>query len=375
MMKNTMNQSLPVCNTARKNRRAANYLKAMRFEHPEWVPCSLSLLPATWIQYRERLEELVLAHPRVFPGFRKGSIDFDFKNGFWLPTYELGRHVDCWGVVWENVQRGSDSIVVEEPLKDWADFAKWQQRLPDPVRDDWFGPRDWEGLRGHLDVARRNGDLAMACPLLHGPFFMQLYYLRGFENLLVDMATEEPQLQALIDRLLAYNVEVIRRCLDLKPELVILAEDLGMQTSLPVSPTMWRRWVKPGYEAMAGPCRDRGIPVYLHSDGNILDIIPDLIETGVRILNPQIRANGLKGLQEVARGRVCLDQDLDRQLFPFASPSQVEDHIAEVLEGLYLPEGGLMLKAECGPDVPLVNIEAICRSFERLCGLPEGDVR
>ena len=42
---------------------------------------------------------------------------------------------------------------------------------------------------------------------------------------------------------------------------------------------------------------------------------------------------------------------------------------------MYLPEGGLMRKAECGPDVPLGNIEAICRSFERLCRLPEADVR
>jgi hypothetical protein len=122
---------------------------------------------------------------------------------------------------------------------------------------------------------------------------------------------------------------------------------------------------------MCGPCRDRGIPVYLHSDGNILEIIPDLIEVGVRILNPQIRANGLQGLREVALGKVCLNQDLDRQLFPFATPGEIEDHIGEVFEGLYRPEGGLMLIAECGPDVPLENVEAICRSFEKLCRLPE----
>lgn len=358
---------------AGRNRRTVNYLKAVHFDSPEWVPCAVHFLPATWIQYREELENLVLSHPRIFPGFRKGQVDFDFKKGFWLPTYELGRHTDCWGVVWENIQRGFDSIVVEEPLKEWANFAHWKQHVPDPSRDDWFGPRDWQGVRRHLDEARGRGDLAWASPLMHGHFFMQLYYLRGFENLLVDMAMEDPLLQELIDCLLRYNVEVVRRQLELKPDIVGFGEDLGMQTALPVSPAMWRRWVKPGYEAMCGPCRDRGIPVYLHSDGHILDIIPDLIETGVRVLNPQIRANGLEGLVKVARGKVCLDQDLDRQLFPFATPAQIETHINEVFDGLYRPEGGLMFKAECGPDVPMANIDAICRTLETRCRLPEPD--
>jgi hypothetical protein len=79
----------------------------------------------------------------------------------------------------------------------------------------------------------------------------------------------------------------------------------------------------------------------------------------------------LKGLQDTAKGKVALLQDLDRQLFPFASPAQVEDHINEVYEGLYLPEGGLMLYAECEPDIPLENIEAICTTFEKVCNPPE----
>lgn len=354
-----------------KKRSTANFLKAVYFDHPEWVPCTVSFLPATWIKYREKLEEVVLSHPRVFPGFRKGQLDFDFKKGFWVETYELGRHTDCWGVVWENIRRGCDSIVVKEPLTDWQDFAAWKKRLPDPDKDDWFGPRNWENVRNWLESARRNGGLVWAGPLMHGHFFMQLYYLRGFENLMVDLATGEPRLQELIDCILKYNVAVIRRYMEFKPDIMGFGEDLGMQASLPISPGMWRRWIKPGYEAMCGPCRDRGIPVFLHSDGHILEIIPDLIETGVRILNPQFRANGLEGLVKVARGKVCIEQDLDRQMFPFATPSQIEDHITEVYEGLYLPEGGLMLKAECGPDVPLKIIDAICGVLEKVCRLPE----
>jgi uroporphyrinogen decarboxylase len=122
---------------------------------------------------------------------------------------------------------------------------------------------------------------------------------------------------------------------------------------------------------MFGPCRDAGIPVVFHSDGKILEIIPDLIEVGVRVLNPQCRANGLEGLARVARGKVALSQDLDRQLFPFATASEIQEHVGQVHEALVLPEGGLMLQAEISPDVPLANIDALCTALERVCRLPD----
>ena len=205
----------------------------------------------------------------------------------------------------------------------------------------------------------------------HGFFYMLLFYLRGFDNLMVDLGSDDPRLHRLIDIVVDYNVAVMRRNLEAGAEIMYMGEDLGIQDRLPMSPAMWRKFIKPGYEAMFGPCRDRGIPVYLHSDGHILEIIPDLIEVGVMMLNPQIRANGLEGLQRWAKGKVALNQDLDRQLFPFAPASQIEDHIVEVFEGLYLKEGGLMLLAECGPDVPLETMDTICRTFERICNLPE----
>jgi hypothetical protein len=168
----------------------------------------------------------------------------------------------------------------------------------------------------------------------------------------------------------AYNLPVIQQTMALGAEFMRFGEDLGTQHALPISPTMWRKFVKPSYERMFGPCRDAGIPVYMHTDGHVLEIIPDLIEVGVRVLNPQIRANGLQGLIDVAMGKVAIHIDLDRQLFPFATPSQIEDHIGEVFEGLFLPEGGLMIHAECEPDVSLEKIDAICTVLERVCRLP-----
>jgi hypothetical protein len=350
-----------------RNRQTVNLLKTIHFDSPEWTPCSVGLLPATWMKHRETLEDLVLAHPKVFPGVKKGATDFD---KVWSPLYELGRRVDCWGVTWENIERGMDSLDVGHPLEDWDAFETWKP--PDPMKHGQFGPApDWEAVGRGFEEAKARGDLAAAWPLPHGFMYMLLYYLRGFENLMIDLATDDPRLHRLIAVIQDYNTTLIGRCLDLGAEYLMLGEDLGMQKSLPMSPAMWRKFLKPCFEAMYGPCRDAGIPVYMHSDGHILEIIPDLIEVGVSVLNPQICANGLAGLQDVARGKVALNQDLDRQMFPFATPSEIADHVGEVFEGLYLKEGGLMLIAECGPDVPLENIDAICSAFEKLCNLPD----
>ncbi|HPP12893.1 MAG TPA: hypothetical protein PKW42_09195, partial [bacterium] len=64
--------------------------------------------------------------------------------------------------------------------------------------------------------------------------------------------------------------------------------------------------------------------------------------------------------------KVAVRLDLDRQLFPFATPTELREHIEEAVAQLFLPEGGLLLSAECGPDVPLNNIAAICEILKEL---------
>jgi hypothetical protein len=93
--------------------------------------------------------------------------------------------------------------------------------------------------------------------------------------------------------------------------------------------------------------------------------MPDLAETGVNMINPQYRANGLDNLVRVCKGKIPINLDLDRQYLPFATPSGIEDHIRECIEALYLPQGGLGINLELGPDVSLEVIEASIAALEK----------
>jgi hypothetical protein len=347
-----------------KTPRAANYAKAALFANPDWTPCSVSLMRATWAKYGDDLEGVVLAHPLLFPGYVPGERPYADDD----LMFAEGRKTDCWGTVWNNVAAGLSSHPVAFPLEDWSDFDEYEP--PDPMQVSEFGPRgDWDTLRERLDRAKAEGRIAEAGGLMHGFMYMRLFYLRRFENLMMDMALDHPRLPELIAMVEGFNAALIEKTLACGPEMMCFGDDLGLQDCLPMGPALWRKWIGPSYRRLFAPIREAGVAIRQHTDGHVLEIIPDLVEAGVTILNPQIGANGLDGLREVAWGTVCIDLDLDRQGFPFFTPAEIEEHIAGAHEALRRDDGGLMLHAECEPDVPLENIEAICSTLERVCDL------
>ena len=342
-----------------------NRLKAMRFERPDWIPGSVSCLPATWSRYGDALDDVLAEHPKLFPDHKRGA----YKDQKLDRHYQAGRWTDSWGVVWDNIEEGMASMPVESeaPLRDWAAFDSYEP--PDPLSvDDQGNSVDWEQRMQSRVQAKENGQFVTG-GLIHGFMFMRLYYLRGFNNLMMDIATQDPRLDKLVEMVLSHNTTLVDKWLECGIDMLSGGDDMGMQDTLPISPVDWRRYLGPCFESILGRCRDRGVLVYLHSDGHIIEIIPDLVKSGVRVINPQIRANTLEGLVRYAKGDVCICLDLDRQLFPFATPDEIKTHIREARDALYSPDGGLMLHAECAPDVPLENIRAICEALVEVgCG-------
>lgn len=310
-----------------------DFMKAATYNHPERIPISVGLLPATWAKYGKDLQELCLRHPDIFQNVQKT----DEIKYFTPPSYHAGKFTDAWGCVWENIKEGYESIVTGHPLPEREDILTFK------------APEEDAGLP-------------------HGFMFLRLMDLRGFEEIMVDFAEEPPELQMLIDIVRDYNIRQTHLHIQNNPndDVIYFGDDNGMQHSLPIHPDTWRKYMKPAYKAIYDVAHAAGKVVYMHTDGCIWPVIQDMKETGVDILNPQIRANGLDKLVETCKGNICINLDLDRQMFPFATPSQIEDHIEECTRALYLPEGGLMLAAECAADVPLENIEAICCALERM---------
>ncbi len=337
-----------------------NWLRAVTFGHPEWIPCKMTLAPLTWKVFREDLERIVLAHPRLFPEHREGSVDYDEMP----PVYREGElYRDNWGCVWRNIQDGMEGQVVESPLADWRALSSY--RMPDPATSTERGDRDWGDVAREVRERKAQGLLVTGnCERL----FDRLYFLRGFDNLMMDFAADDPHLPELIEMLTEYELQLVDMWLELDADFMRFHTDIGTQRSLMISPAKFRRYIKPMFSAIFQTCRRAGKPVYLSSDGHLLEIVDDLIECGVSVHTPQLRANTLDGIAKAYKGRMCADLDLDRQSFPFLSPRELRAQVKEVVDRMAAPEGGLMIWAAISTDdVPLRSIGALCEAMEDYC--------
>jgi uroporphyrinogen decarboxylase len=200
----------------------------------------------------------------------------------------------------------------------------------------------------------------------HGFMYLRLLDLRGFEEAMIDFFEEPPELQILIDKVLEYNFLQLDVAIAKNPGPVqVFGDDLGMQTGIPIGKERWVKYLKPCFAAIYEKTRKAGKLVFMHTDGHVYDILPDLRESGADMVEVQYRANGLENLVRVCRGKIPINLDLDRQYMPFATPRSIDAHIHKCIESFYLPEGGLGLFLSLNQDVPLNVVEAAVASVEK----------
>ncbi len=276
-----------------------NYLRNASFEYPEFTPMEISISNASWDEWRDEMEDVVTRHPRIWPGFVKGQRDWDRFN--FGPANTVGEaYRDSWGCVWETTVNGIEGVVTEAPLPSWDAWDTWH--APDALTTADRGPVDWKAIGREMAEAKARGDLTSG-GVPHGFHFMRLTYLRGFDNMMIDMAMEEPMLAKLIDALYQHNRVLIDQYLAMDVDMISLGEDLGTQTASVISPAMFHTYCTPTYEKLIRPCREKGCHVMLHSDGYIMDLLDELIFAGVTIINPQDLCNGIDNLRRELKHR------------------------------------------------------------------------
>ncbi len=321
---------------------------AIRFERPDRIPLVHSVLPGGVDRHGPELEAIYSRYPSDFAGQsgHYGGSDAD-------PHYRAGRDVDAWGSVWQNMGLGTEGQVALHPLRDWADLARY--RAPDP------GALDWDQIDANIAEGRRLGKFVMPGA---GRLFERMHFLRGYDRLLYDIADERPEVERLRDLVLEHDLAIAELLAKRDVDAISYMDDWGTQSAVMIRPEVWRRLFKPAYKQLADVAHSTGKAFYFHSDGYILDFIPDLIEIGVDVLNPQFSCHPLPALARLTRGRVCIATDLDRQgVLPFGTPDEVRRYTTEVIETLGTPEGGLIGRVEVAPETPPANVEAAYAAF------------
>lgn len=339
-----------------------NYIRNAKFQGPDRIPISVHISDASWDQFRVDMESAALKHPSFFPYVKSGWRDYD--NHDFGPAYTKDQpFTDSWGSTWLSPVNGIEGNVIKFPLDDWSKFDNY--KAPDPSVTADRGPVDWDAIKTWINNQKANGELTVG-GVPHGFLFLRLEYLRGFNNFMIDIATDEPKLYELIDIIVEHNLKLVKNYLDIGVDMMSFGDDLGTQTSTILSPDDFRKWIKPNYAKLMRPCKKSNTLVFFHSDGRTLDILEDQIAAGVDIVNPQDLVNGIDNIAKEIKGKACICLDIDRQtVVPFGNRKDIHDLIEEEVKKLGDPSGGLELVAGIYPPTPPENVDALCDALEK----------
>lgn len=272
----------------------------------------------------------------------------------------LPKNVDVYGIHYRDVSYGTGKYTeaFTHPLAGFTTVDEIQKnfRFPNP---DWW---DYRGipyqLRGVEEYPIRGGGSE--------PFLLYKK-LRGDEQAMVDLVEHPEIVEYCLEQLfeLAYqNTLRIYERVPGKVNLTYVAEDMGGQHDLMISPRHIRRFLLPGMKRIMDLAHQAGAYVFHHNDGNVIRILPDMIDLGIDILNPiQWRSDHMdRGeLKRRFGDKVIFHGAVDNQYtLPFGTPNDVRQ---EVLDNLrILGEGGGYIIAPCHnlqPITPIANILAL----------------
>jgi uroporphyrinogen decarboxylase len=334
---------------------------ALGFAGPDVVPVEYHASPAGSYEHGEKLHRLWERYPSDFGAsedFPRAGPDPQWvdQDGHYS---ELRR--DEWGVLRKHNTFGVVGHPLERPLDDWAGLSAF--RLPPLPATS--GP-DFERAQAR---ARRHRQ----CYFLKSGWislFEVMHAVRRFEDVLMDIAIDAPEINRLADRIMEHQTSVIGYLLRRGVDAIQFGDDFATQSTLMLSPAVWRRFFKPRYAVLMKPIQDSGKMVFFHSCGCGRRILEDLAELKVDAIWPQLNAYNNSELAKFCReARVAIALHPDRgDLMSKGTPDQVRQAIYKIAEPFALPDGGCWFYVEIDSGFPFDNVKALVETIGSLRG-------
>ena len=326
--------------------------RSLEFASPPTVPRQAWVLPWAEEHYPDEVARLRAEFPD----------DIVASPGLYLQPlpvvgqrYEKGLYVDEWGCRFVNIHGGVIGIVREPLIREWSDLERFQTPACTLAVD-----------RGAVNAFCASTDQFVLAGTLVRPF-ERLCFLRTMERALVDLFTRPPEFMELFERLHAHYLAEVEAWAATDVDAIVIMDDWGAQDRMLVSPAIWRELYKPIYRQYCDVARRAGKFVFMHSDGWILDILPDLIDVGVDAMNSQVACMGSEALSRF-RGQITFWGEIDRQVvLSFGSLEDVRRAVGDVRGYLYA-HGGVIAQCEFGPGARPDNVLEVFRCWKAFDG-------
>jgi len=141
---------------------------------------------------------------------------------------------------------------------------------------------------------------------------------------------------------------------------VAIRDDWGTDDSLIISLEMWREIFKPLYREYCKILHAKDKFVFFQSNGNMFDILADLIKDGIDAVHVQLHLTDPEKLAKRFRGRVTFWGEIaSPDVLRSGNPAEQRETVLKIRRALDFGCGGVITQCQWDPDVPLQTIAAV----------------
>jgi uroporphyrinogen decarboxylase len=263
--------------------------------------------------------------------------------------YEIGEYTDAWGCVWHVGKQGMVGEVKTHPLADLGRVAG-------------FKP-PWELVeKANLAPVNESAAATSRFVLAWSEIrpFERLQFLHGAAAAREALASGDRRIRDLLGMVHEFSCREAQMWAASDVDGVALRDDWGSNHSLHIPLDAWRDLFKPLYRQYVEILHARDKFALFHCDGNIAEILGDLVEIGVDAINVELALLDLDALAENLGGRITFWGEIDRQrILPFGTPDEVRAAVCRVRTALDFGQGGVVAQCKWGIDVPFKNVAAV----------------
>jgi len=284
-------------------------------------------------------------------------------NGFCgiedVPHEENEIYKDEWGVTYK--KNGWPIIAqIDTPIKTREDWEKYS--LPEVnIRDR---------LKVFKDTINANeADLAVVAGLL-GPFTMMTWYFMDFQDFSMALFMDPELVHEMVDAFVVWNLEVAKLATESgKVDVFQISDDWGGTNGLLISPDHFGEFFMEPFRNLVQGLKNLGAPVIMHNDGQIWDVLDDLVDTGISGFHPVEKAAGmdLKIVKEKYEGKLCPVGNVNNKTtMVTGTPEEVVAEVKDCLK-IAAPGGGYIIATDHSlhDDIPSENVYALIETTHK----------
>ncbi|MBO3798674.1 MAG: uroporphyrinogen decarboxylase family protein [Thermoproteota archaeon] len=303
--------------------------RAVKREEVDYIPINIwidspeplrSLMNHLGLEDTEKLYEFLKIDYRGNVGI--DAIGIGLKGGFKEESFKdsQGRILrrNHWGVVSMVSGNGLTSFYVDHPLKH---MEVENYPFPELIEDDFERVKKFR---------RRYEDYCVVGFTLQA--FETACALFGYNEIFKLMISEPRKVEFVLDRLFEISCKQAKLLVEAGVDQVYNGDDVGAQTTMLVSPTQWRRFLKPRYVRLAEVIHKGEAFFHFHSDGWIEPIVQDLVEIGVDVLEPlQPESMNIAKIKEKYGEKLSFEGGIGVQTLPFKNRAEIEHEVKEAV--------------------------------------------